>query len=357
VNESNTLVFSHEQDVDGIFSAAILKLAFGSPEIVLTNYGIENMLSVRDKIYSFIRAGGAPGTIIIADMGPNPESAGAVIDALQMASQNNWRCIWIDHHIWPEQEHAEIRKWCEVVLCNNGDKKCTAELCVDRFKSTDSLSLQLAAIARRTDFPDTTKFPIPPLTPLISYYVGLPELRGRLHSVILENITKGIFWNYAMQEDIIESARLIDESIERSVKSLAIRQFAIGNLMFGVAIVKADSFVSRSILLGRVMDQTEIDIAAAYTDDGKVSLRRKDVPNSEKASAIDCSKLAREFKEGGGHAGAAGGFLRIIPKDAPNGDSEAINEISSAVSSYLSMMQLERGAGQANEKVQDITGS
>jgi oligoribonuclease NrnB/cAMP/cGMP phosphodiesterase (DHH superfamily) len=47
----------------------------------------------------------------------------------------------------------------------------------------------------------------------------------------------------------------------------------------------------------------------AYTSDGKLSVRSKHgLP--EKGLQIDCSKVAAAFREGGGHPGAAGGFLK-----------------------------------------------
>ena len=46
------LIFSHEQDVDGLFSAAILKIAFPQSEVVLTNYGLEKMMEIATKIKS-----------------------------------------------------------------------------------------------------------------------------------------------------------------------------------------------------------------------------------------------------------------------------------------------------------------
>ena len=55
----NVLVFSHEQDVDGLFSAAILKIAFPKSQIVLTNYGLEKMLQVKEKVTSFVSSNGS----------------------------------------------------------------------------------------------------------------------------------------------------------------------------------------------------------------------------------------------------------------------------------------------------------
>lgn len=327
----SVLVFSHEQDVDGIFSAAILKIAFPQSEVILTNYGLEKMTDVAKTIKSRVKLGA--GTVIIADVGVNEESYMPVLEALQHSKEKGWNNIWLDHHIWPEGPKQEIEKVCELVLFTekDGTKKCAAELCFERFVPGNKLASQLAAIAHRTDFPDSAKFPIPPLTALISYYLGFPELQDRLLTVILENVVKGILWESRMQTDVMESFKLIEESIDRSKAGMISKEFAYNSHTVGVrvAIAKSDPFVSRSVLLGRIMDETNVHIAIAFTDDGKVSIRKKD----DAPATIDCSKIALEFKEGGGHVGAAGGFLKTDPQS--QGDEVAISEITDALKSYF----------------------
>jgi hypothetical protein len=103
-----------------------------------------------------------------------------------------------------------------------------------------------------------------------------------------------------------------------------------------VAIAKADSFVSRSLLLGKIIDESEIDLAIAYTPDGKLSLRRRhNLP--QKDLQIDCSKVAAAFREGGGHTGAAGGFLRTDVEQ--DGDGGAIIEIELTIQKYFEKLQ------------------
>jgi uncharacterized protein len=49
---NNSLIFSHEQDVDGLFSAAVLRMTYPHSEVILTDYGFQNMLAVKNKILS-----------------------------------------------------------------------------------------------------------------------------------------------------------------------------------------------------------------------------------------------------------------------------------------------------------------
>jgi hypothetical protein len=241
---------------------------------------------------------------------------------------------------------------CEMVLCSetekgrNGLKKCATELCIERFAPAIAYAKTLGCIAHRTDFPESVKFPLPPLTGLISYYSGKKELNHKLYSVILDNASIGILWNTEMQEDMIEASRLIDQSVMKSIKSMVIKEFdfkapdttePVSNVK--VAIAKAESFVSRSLLLGKIIDESEIDLDLAYAADGKLSIRRRyDLP--DKNLQIDCSKLAAAFREGGGHAAAAGGFLKTNIEQ--NGDTAAINEIELTIQSYFEKLQQDK---------------
>ena len=347
-NSNNFLIFSHEQDVDGLFSAAILRMVYPDSEVILTNYGFQNMLDVKNEILSFTQSHDS-GTIIISDIGVNYESYLPVYEALSTSKLRGFSNIWIDHHVWPEGIQEKFSPICEMMLCSeagmerNGLKKCATELCIERFAPAKTYAKTLGYVAHRTDFPESPKFPLPPLTGLISYYLGKKELNHKLYSVILENVSQGILWNTEMQEDMIEAYRLIDESITRSIGSMVIKEFDFRPAgkteqvrTVRVAIVKADSFVSRSLLLGKIIDESEIDLAMAYTPDGKLSLRRRhNLP--EKDLQIDCSKVAAAFREGGGHAGAAGGFLRTnVEKD---GDGGAIIEIEHTIQKYFEKLQ------------------
>ena len=80
-NNNNFLIFSHEQDVDGLFSAAVLRMVYPQSEVILTNYGFQNMLTLKNKILSFMQSRNS-GMIIISDIGINCESYLHVYEAL-----------------------------------------------------------------------------------------------------------------------------------------------------------------------------------------------------------------------------------------------------------------------------------
>ncbi len=48
---------------------------------------------------------------------------------------------------------------------------------------------------------------------------------------------------------------------------------------------------------GKIIDDNRIDVAVAYTPDGKLSLRQRNM-RTEQDIQIDCSAIASAFKEG-----------------------------------------------------------
>jgi uncharacterized protein len=176
-NSNNFLIFSHEQDVDGLFSAAVLRMEYPQSEVILTNYGFQNMLAIKNKILSFTQSFNS-GTIIISDIGLNQESYLPVYEALTISKQRGFLNIWIDHHKWPEGMEENFSQICEMVLRSeieiesSSPKKCATELCIERFAPANRYAKILGCIAHRTDFPESVRFPLPPLTGLISYYLG-----------------------------------------------------------------------------------------------------------------------------------------------------------------------------------------
>lgn len=173
-------------------------MVYPQSEVILTNYGFQNMLAIKNNILSFTQSHNLGTIIIISDIGINYKSYLPVYEALTTSKQRGFSNIWIDHHVWQEGMKEKFSPICEMVLCSeteigrNGLKKCATELCIKRFAPARAYAKTLVRIAHKTDFPESVKFPLPPLTGLISYYLGKKELNHKLHSVILYNVSLGI---------------------------------------------------------------------------------------------------------------------------------------------------------------------
>ena len=69
------LIFSHESDLDGLYSAAIGLIRYPQAITLFQDYGVENFNVLGEHIYSSIRLETTEtrGKIIIADLGLNDD--------------------------------------------------------------------------------------------------------------------------------------------------------------------------------------------------------------------------------------------------------------------------------------------
>ncbi|HXX98958.1 MAG TPA: DHH family phosphoesterase, partial [Candidatus Bathyarchaeia archaeon] len=142
------IIFSHESDLDGLFSAAIILIRYPQARIVFLNYGAESFMKMRGFIESATRSSKEQGIIIVSDLGLNSDTS--LIDTCRetfsMAKKNNWNIVWIDHHPWPEVAIESIEPFVDLVLDSTGTK-CAAELIYEKFLSGNLLAETLASLA------------------------------------------------------------------------------------------------------------------------------------------------------------------------------------------------------------------
>ncbi len=70
----NVIIFSHESDLDGLYSAAIGLMRYPQAMTVFLGYGAENFSKLGNFIYSAARYSPSEcGQIVIADLGLNDE--------------------------------------------------------------------------------------------------------------------------------------------------------------------------------------------------------------------------------------------------------------------------------------------
>jgi uncharacterized protein len=309
------IIFSHESDLDGLFSAAIILIRYPQARIVFLNYGAESFMKMRSFIESATRSSKEQGIIIISDLGLNSDTS--LIDTCRetfsMAKKNNWNIVWIDHHPWPEVAIESIEPFVDVVLDSTGTK-CAAELIYEKFLSGNVLAEKLASLAHTMDYFTNDQY-LTPTSELIRYYHNFPDRYHRLINLAKKS-SQGILWDIEMQADYSEYVQLRDEAKERVLSTMRIREIH----KIKVAFVQTSPFIQNSLFSEEVFKKTGVDLAMFYSTDGRVSIRR----NSNK---ISCNDIAANLPEGGGHVFAAGATFRSNPGDIDS----IISELESAV--------------------------
>jgi uncharacterized protein len=296
------IIFSHESDLDGLYSAAIGLMRYPQAMTVFLGYGAENFSKLGNFIYSADRyLPSECGQIVIADLGLNDELIETCRKVFSDAVLKGWKIMWVDHHPWSQLAIEAVKPFVEIVLDASG-RKCAADLMYETLLPGNILAAKLASMAHTMDFFTRDQY-LTPISELIRYYQTFPDFYYRL-SNLAEKSAKGILWDVEMQSDYNSYVHLRDEAKAKVFSSLQIRQ--VGR--FKVAYVQSSPYLQNSLFSEEVFANTKADLVMFYSTKGKVSIRRNN-------DLISCRSIAANLSEGGGHDYAAGATFKSDPSD------------------------------------------
>src|SRR5918999_5274436 len=313
------IIFSHESDLDGLYSAAIGLMRYPQAMTVFLGYGAENFNKLGNFIYSATRysSSSESGQIVIADLGLNDELIETCRKTFSDAVLKGWKIMWVDHHPWSQQAIEAVKPFVEIVLDVSG-RKCAAHLMYQTLLPGNTLAAKLASMAHTMDFFTKDQY-LTPISELIRYYQTFPDFYYRLSDLAFKS-SKGILWDVEMQKDYNDYVRLRDKAKEQVFASIQIREAG----KFKVAYIQSSPYLQSSLFSQEVFSRTNTDLVMLYSTKGKVSIRRNN-------NAISCRRVAANLPEGGGHDYAAGATFKSDPSDT----AAVILELQSAVAKAL----------------------
>ena len=146
---TSLLSISHDKDVDGLNSAAIVwryakakGLAFNA---ILTDYGsFEQVFSTISKKRNTL--------IIITDLGMDDTVLDTVETGLKRAISQGCRIVWLDHHQWSDRSIKMVLSLGNKPVLKVNHEYCAAEITHKVLMPRDEVSIELAKIAHDTDF-------------------------------------------------------------------------------------------------------------------------------------------------------------------------------------------------------------
>lgn len=295
----NTIIISHESDVDGLFSASIALMRFPQGKIIFTSYGKENFAKLSEILYNEVIATQGQGQVIISDLGLNDNMIDLFKQVFSFLKSNSWSIIWVDHHPWSgEAIKIATEEGAVQVVLDKTEKHCATELMYERFLKGNSIAEELSKIAHTTDF-FTKDQEIPPISELVIFYKTFADFYSRITKLAIK-VSKGILWDTEMQRDYSRYSKLRDSA--KTVTLNKIKDIDIGNGI-KASIVPTSPYLQLSLFSQEVFEKTGSDVAFFLNNDGKISIRR----NNEN---IDCGAIAKQLLDGGGHKFAAGGKLK-----------------------------------------------
>jgi uncharacterized protein len=316
----NSIIVSHESDVDGVFSASIALIRYPQSKLIFSSYGKDNFLRISDLIYKEVVASQGHGLVIFTDLGLNDELISSISDIFSFLKSNSWSVLWIDHHPWSESAlnlfHND--KALQLIL-DRGGNKCASELIYEHLLYGNNRAKQLASIAHTSDYLLKDQ-DIPPLPELIVYYRTLSNFYSKL-TLLAKRISDGVLWDTEMQVDYNAYVSLRNEAKLRSLKMLRTQKLSSG---LNMAVVPVSSYIQTSLFSEEIFQKTAADVVFFFNKEAKVSIRRNN-------PIIECNKIANGLIEGGGHEYAAGGKM----KSDPGQIDEVIKELQNATEMWL----------------------
>ena len=286
-------IFSHESDLDGIYSAAIGLIRFPQARTFFMGYSKEDFIKITSQMV--LNETNEKEVFIISDLGFNTSLLDILKETFKEIKKKNGEVIWIDHHPWDQEIKKELSQIITLVL-DNSNTKCAAELMYEKFLYGNKLAFNLSKLANSMDFFKKDQY-LTPISEIIKYYHTFPDKYNKL-SQLANKSSKGILWDIEMNEEYKTYEKLRDRDRKSVLKNIVIKKI----LNINVTFCESTQYLQNSLFAEEVFRKTNSDIVIFYGNDRKVSIRR----NNDKLS---CKKIASNLTDGGGHDFAAGGYI------------------------------------------------
>lgn len=314
---TSLLSISHDKDVDGLNSAAIVwryaKEKGFDFKALLTDYGsFEQIFSTVGKQRNTL--------VIITDLGMDETTLEMVKAGLERAVSQGCRIVWLDHHQWSERSIKMVLSLGNKPVLKVNHDFCAAEITHKVLMPRDEISAELAKIAHDTDFNLREIESATALTDAINVIrFGAIDKKEEVTDVlypVLEKLAEsgmGGVWDDEARKfkDSLLNKRVDHyrkDKAKKMRKAIANHQDQIihGKLVriveipSGVTSTDMGTFASNQEVLSSIDPELKVaDLLLSLSQGGMLGFRRG-------SDGVLCNAAAKLFN-GGGHPYAAGG--------------------------------------------------
>ncbi|MDT7890401.1 MAG: DHHA1 domain-containing protein [Desulfurococcales archaeon] len=285
----NPCIVSHDEDIDGIGSAAAVIKITGTRCVYLTGYFMDKWLQLGKKIRARCREKGAI-ELLVADLNPSLE----MIDVLDrsLAGCVGKKVIWVDHHVWSGEVLSRVESLGYIETYINRSMTSTENM-INYLGLRENAEMNLIAyLSRDTDY-GLYRHPLSePLTDVIRYSLYRKSDTGFLIK-LARKFSRGIVWDYEIESIWIEAKREKEKAIEDARRSVVMRNIKGYKALF----MLVDPMISSKIAI-REAQTSNYDIAFVVYKNGSVTIARG-------SRDINCAEIAMRLG-GGGHQHIAG---------------------------------------------------
>lgn len=290
----NIAVITHGSDIDGIGSAALIKMKYSvdSKNIFFSDLSGTMTRDIIKEVGKMKRR----TILFITDVSPsgNLENFEKLLKSIK---KKGGHIFWFDHHVWNEDAIIRLTSSCDLAVVGENNSFCATEITRKELALNDAFTEEFTKIVHYSDFNLTPKNKrwqklIKIYTLGISYYnmITRDQFQKRQNALrkVLTTLSKRKFFDKSMLNASKTFERLNDTRTRLMLKTLTIR----GNIAIGFS-----SEINATYGCGAIIKKAKTDVGIYVNPDrGKVHLR---------SVRSDISKLAEAFG-GGGHPHAAG---------------------------------------------------
>ncbi len=311
------LSISHDKDVDGLTSAAIVwryAMAHGlDHEVILTDYGSF------EPVFSTV-ATRRNTLVVVTDLGMEDNSVDTVVQLLERAVAQGCRVVWLDHHQWTPTAIKKVLSLGNRPVLKVNHDYCAAEIAFRVLMPRDAVSEELARVAHDSDFNLREIEAANALTDALSVIrFGVVDRGEDMTSALLPLLSKlahgGLDGVWDREKDCFKDP-VLEERVKyyRKEKAKRMRKALLGHCdhtVHGrlVRIVELPRGVTTTDMGTFLCDPENLkvdgkslpvaDLVITLGQGGKLGFRRGN-------ESVLCNMVAKLFN-GGGHEYAAGG--------------------------------------------------
>lgn len=285
-SSARVCLVSHEEDIDGLGSAAIGVRLLRTRCFVLAGYGRSSWPLAVGELSR--RCGRGVSEVLFADLNPSPGMLQALRSYLGACGSPKIR--WVDHHVWGDEALALAQKM-GVELHIDRSRTASENLAILLGGEGDPVSRALVELSRDTDYGIFSHPLSEPLTTLIRFALYREGDRAYLRRLVL-SFSKGVLWDHEASLRWRRAGEEASKALSEALSSY--RRARIGGR--DAVVVIADPILSSRKILRALGESYEIAFVA-YRN-GSVTIARG-------SPEINCAEVARMLG-GGGHPHIAG---------------------------------------------------
>ncbi len=306
--EKDIILISHQKDFDGIGSAAIAKIAFGSKisRIIFSDFGGDAALELSEELKKILPQNSA---IMFVDISLNENAADIYDKLLETLKSKNNLIVWLDHHPLGEKARKVLEKHADLAVAGE-QKICGAEVFANNIIEPLGLSNKnikiIEEMAHASDFNlSGQKYDdkLKKISEAIASYLDEKDRKAMQSGLIeITNTVANDAENFEKNNLIRERAEYYEKKQKELKEELAKHIYVVGNKIKAVVGFNVSGSLQTNDGCNFLFENAKDAEIAVYVklNLGTVHFRRRD------SSVIDLSIIAQRL-DGNGHPPASAG--------------------------------------------------